>query len=517
MTLADKHRKTNPADLSDLIISGDRVLTQAEFRERGQRVAAGLKAMGLTEGESIAVVMRNDLAFLEAMLGADIAGIYVAAVNWHANADEAAHIITDSGARLIVIHADLMAQFGAALPDDIPVLQVSTPPEIAAAYRVAEAAAPRDRDWEAWRDSHAPYDGPPAAPRSNIIYTSGTTGNPKGIVREPAVGEMATRIRQVMAYAYGISADEPIRTAVTGPLYHSAPNVYSFHAARSPGGLVVLQARFDAEGLLRLIHDYRLTHLHLVPTMFVRLLKLPAEVRARYDVSSLRYVVHGAAPCPADVKSAMIDWFGPVIGEYYGASETGAAIALRPEEAAAHPDTVGRPTPWTRIEIVGADGKVCSTGEIGEIYLKIDNYPAFEYRNRPGAADKVRRGDLVSAGDIGYLDAEGYLHLCGRKSDMIISGGVNIYPADIEAALMTIPGVRDAAAFGIPDREFGESIAAYVATELSEEALRQDLAHRLARYKIPRVFRTVSAIPREDSGKIRKKALREALLAELAG
>ena len=179
-------------------------------------------------------------------------------------------------------------------------------------------------------------------------------------------------------------------------------------------------------------------------------------------------------------------------------------------------DSVGRPTPWTRLEIVGTDGKHCAAGEVGEIYMKIDQYPAFEYRNRPGLADTVRRGDLVSAGDIGFLDSEGYLHLCDRKSDMIISGGVNIYPADIEAALVGIDGVMDAAVFGVPDPEFGEKIAAYVVTNLGEAALREHLVGRLARYKIPGIFRTVSAIPREDSGKIRKKKLREELLAEIA-
>ncbi|WP_235912076.1 AMP-binding protein [Mesorhizobium xinjiangense] len=516
MRLAERLESSSPADLAGLIISGDRMLSQDELQRRGMKIATGLKAMGIQEGDSIAVVLRNDFAFLETMLGANIAGVYVAAVNWHASAEEAAHILADSGAKLVVIHADLMAQFGAGIPDGVAVLQVSTPQEIATAFRVAALPAPVECDWDDWRDSHEPYDGPAAAPRSNIIYTSGTTGNPKGIVREPAVGDMAARVREVLSYSYGLSPDEPIRTAITGPLYHSAPNVYTFHAVRSPGGIAILQPRFDAEELLALIQDYKLTHLHLVPTMLVRLLKLNKEVRDKYDVSSLRYVVHGAAPCPPEVRRAMIDWFGPVIGEYYGASETGAAVALRPDEADAHADTVGRPTPWTRIEIIGTDGTPCRTGEIGEIFVKIDRYPSFEYRNRPGAADKVRRGDLVSAGDIGYLDAEGYLHLCDRKSDMIISGGVNIYPVEIEAALIDIPGVRDAAVFGIPNPEFGESVAACVATELDVAELREQLARRLARYKIPRTFRLIESLPREDSGKIRKKKLREALLAETA-
>lgn len=498
--------------LDGMILAGDRRLSQEALMTRAARAASAMKAEGLAEGDSIAVILRNDFTFLEAMLGAAMIGVYVAPVNWHATADEAAHILRDSGARLVVVHADLMARFGAGLPDGVRVLQVTTPGEIAAAYGFDPVRAVPEQDWDRWRDAHPPHEGPAAAPRSNIIYTSGTTGAPKGVVREPATGVMAERVRDVVALAYGIAPGRVIRTAITGPMYHSVPNVYALHAVRTPGALVIVQPRFDAEDLLRLIDEHRLTHLHLVPTMMVRLLKLPPETRARYDLSSLRHVVHGAAPCPPEVRAAMIDWFGPVIGEYYGASETGPAIVLTPDEAPEHPGSVGRPTPWTRIEIVDRHGQPCPTGEIGEIYLKIDDYPRFEYRNRPGEADRMRRGDLVSAGDMGFLDAEGFLHLRDRKTDMIISGGVNIYPSDVEAALLDIPGVRDAAVLGLPDAEFGELVAACVATDLDEAALRAALAERLARFKIPRRFHIVESLPREDSGKIRKKNLRAALM-----
>ncbi len=503
------------ADLSGVVVAGDRRIGLEALNRRARQVASGLKAAGLAEGDSIAVILRNDVAFLEAMLGANLAGVYVAPVNWHATAEEAAHILEDSGARLVVVHADLMPRFADALPEGVAVREVATPAEIASAYRVQAAEASPASDWDRWRDAQKPYDGPPAAPRSNIIYTSGTTGNPKGVVREPAVGPIADRVREVVERAYGIPRNRPVRTAVTGPLYHSAPNAYTIQSLRDPGSLVVLQPRFDAEELLGLIESFRLTHLHLVPTMMVRLLQLPQDVRARYDVSSLERVAHGAAPCPPEVRRGMIEWFGPIIGEYYGASETGPAVVLPPDEALEHFDSVGRPLPWTRIEIVGAGGRPCHTGEVGEIFVKIDGYPTFEYRNRPGLADQSRRGDLVSAGDIGYLDAEGYLHLQDRKSDMIISGGVNIYPTDIEAALVDIPGVTDAAVFGMPDAEFGETVAACVSTGLSEEELRRALETRLARFKIPRLFRIMPSIPREDSGKIRKKKLRAALLEEL--
>lgn len=500
-----------------MILAGERQISQTEMTRRAARAATAMKSIGIGEGDSVAVIMRNDVAFLEVMLGAALIGAYVAPVNWHATAEEAAHILKDSGARLIVIHADLVSRFAPGFSADVAVRQVSTPPEIAEAYGFAPVAANPDQDWDRWCADAAPYDGPAAAPRSNIVYTSGTTGNPKGVVREPARGAMAARVREVVALAYGIAPGRVIRTVITGPMYHSVPNVYALHAVRTPGALVTLQPRFDAEALLQLIERHAITHLHLVPTMMVRLLRLPKAVREAYDISSLRHVVHGAAPCPPEVRQAMIDWFGPVIGEYYGASETGPGVVLTPEEAPDHPGSVGRPTPWTRLEIIDRDGTPCDTGYVGEIYLKIDNYPAFEYRNRPGEADRMRRGDMVSAGDIGFLDAEGYLHLRDRKTDMIISGGVNVYPNDIEAALVDIPGVRDAAVFGLPDAEFGEVIAACVETDLDETTLRAGLEHRVARFKIPRVFHLFDQLPREDSGKIRKKNLRADLIAARAG
>jgi len=499
-----------------MILAGERRVSQDELTLRAARAATVMKSIGIGEGDSVAVIMRNDLAFLEVMLGAALIGAYVAPVNWHATSDEAAHILKDSGARLIVIHADLISRFAAGFSPDVTVRQVTTPSEIAEAYGLTPVVADPEEDWDKWCADAAPYEGPAAAPRSNIVYTSGTTGNPKGVVREPAKGSMAERVREVVALAYGIAPGRVIRTVVTGPMYHSVPNVYALHAVRTPGALVILQPRFDAEELLRLIERHAITHLHLVPTMMVRLLRLPKKVRDGYDISSLRHVVHGAAPCPPEVRQAMIDWFGPVIGEYYGASETGPGVVLTPEEAPDHPGSVGRPTPWTRLEIIDRDGIPCETGYIGEIYLKIDDYPSFEYRNRPGEANKMRRGDLVSAGDIGFLDAEGYLHLRDRKTDMIISGGVNVYPNDIEAALVDIPGVRDAAVFGLPDAEFGEVIAACVATELTEATLRSELEQRVARFKIPRVFQLFEQLPREDSGKIRKKNLRADLIAARA-
>jgi long-chain acyl-CoA synthetase len=308
-----------------------------------------------------------------------------------------------------------------------------------------------------------------------------------------------------------------MRTVITGPVYHSAPNFYALYAAQS-GGLVILQPRFDPEELLALVAEHRITHLHMVPTMFVRLLKLPEAVKQRYDLSSLEFVVHAAAPCPPEVKRRMIEWWGPVINEYYGGTETGAVVFVTSQEALKKPGTVGRPLDFSTVRIYDEAGGVLPQGEIGEVYVWLDGWPDFTYRGLDAQRREVGRDGLVSCGDIGYLDADGYLFLCDRSRDMVISGGVNIYPAEIEAVLIDMPGVQDCAVFGIPDEEFGESLCAYVQPEagqdLTPDEVRSWLQPRLANYKLPRTIEFAAELPREDSGKIFKRRLREPYWAD---
>jgi long-chain acyl-CoA synthetase len=251
----------------------------------------------------------------------------------------------------------------------------------------------------------------------------------------------------------------------------------------------------------------------MVPTMFVRLLALPESVRARYDLSSLRWIVHAAAPCPPDVKHAMIQWLGPIVAEYYGGTETGPVVFCTSEEWLAHPGTVGRPIERATIRVLDADGSELATGESGEVYMWVDIWPDFTYEGDDAKRRAVERDGLVSCGDIGYLDADGYLYLNDRRSDMVISGGVNIYPAEIEACLLSLDGVRDCAVFGIPDDEFGEALAAHVEahdeTQLTADDVREHVRTHLAGYKTPRVVEFSDALPREDSGKIFKRRLRE--------
>jgi long-chain acyl-CoA synthetase len=295
-------------------------------------------------------------------------------------------------------------------------------------------------------------------------------------------------------------------------MYHSAPNVFASMALRA-GGFVALQERFDAEQLLQWIERYRITHLHMVPTMFVRLLGLPESVRNRYDLSSLSFVVHAAAPCAPAVKQAMIEWWGPLIHEYYGGTETAGVTCCNSAEALERPGTVGRTLESCKVRILDANKKPLPAGEVGEIYMWHHGFPDFTYKNLEQARREMNHRGLVSLGDIGYLDTDGYLFICDRLRDMVISGGVNIYPAEIEGELQQMPGVKDCVVFGIPHPEFGESLCTHIEPDsnagLTEEAVLSFLRVRLARYKVPSNVVFTKSLPREDTGKIFKRKIRD--------
>jgi long-chain acyl-CoA synthetase len=304
-----------------------------------------------------------------------------------------------------------------------------------------------------------------------------------------------------------------MRTMVPAPLYHTAPNVHALGAVALGMDLTVLP-RFDAEDFLRAVEANRIDHAQMVPTMFVRLLKLPDEVRKRYDLSSLKNVVHAAAPCPPDVKRAMIEWWGPIITEYYGGSETGIAVWCDSAEWLAHPGTVGKAVDGADIRILDEEGNILPIGQVGTVYIKpADNWPNFTYIGDDDKRRNMERDGYLTVGDVGRLDDDGFLYLSDRANDMVISGGVNIYPAEIEAALFGLEGVRDVAVFGIPDEEFGEALAAHIdadpAAGLTEDAVREFARQKLAGYKVPKVVVFDRNLPREDSGKLFKRKLRE--------
>ena len=503
--------------MSARLIGGERELAPAAFDAEVQRAAAAMTAMGIGAGDAVALLLRNDFAFFVASLAARWVGAYATPINWHATPDEIDYILADSGAALLVGHDDLLAPLAGrrGLP---ALVAVPTPAEVAAAYRLAPAAPPAGAiAWADWfaADAEAPAMAPAGA--SAMIYTSGTTGKPKGVKRQPLTPDKAGTQGRVFAAAYGLQPGPGMVVMMTGPMYHSAPNSYGI-AAAGMAETIVLQPRFDAEELLALVERHGVTHMHMVPTMFVRLLKLPDEVRARYDLSSLRVVVHGAAPCPVEVKRRMIEWWGPVIHEYYGATETGLMTAHGSADALAKPGTVGRALPGVTVKILGEDGAALGPGGIGDVFIRSEVMPDFTYHGREDERAAIDRGGFVTVGDIGWLDEDGFLFLCDRRRDMIISGGVNIYPAEIEAELLALGGVRDCAVFGIPDDEFGEAVCAWIEPQdgayPTADGVRSALGAKLSRFKLPKVIEFAAELPREDSGKIFKRRLREPYWAD---
>jgi long-chain acyl-CoA synthetase len=494
------------------IISGERRRGHAEVAERAARMAGGFEGLGVKQGDSVCILMRNDIAFIEAAYGAMQLGAYAVPVNWHFKPEEIHYILGDSGTRVLVAHADMLHQLRDAIPNGVTVLSVPTPPEIPRHYKIdpdSLAAPDFAVDLEPWLEQQRPYDGPARPQPANMIYTSGTTGHPKGVRRHAPTSEQGASAERMRAMIYGLRPGA--RALLPGPLYHSAPNSFGLRAGRL-GGALVLMPRFEPEEFLRLVEAERIDTIFMVPTMFIRLMRLPEAVRGKYDMSSLHHVIHAAAPCPADVKRAMIEWWGPVIYEFYGSTESGAVTFANSEDALKKPGTVGRIAPGAELRFVGEDGKVLPQGEIGEIYSKIAGNPDFTYQNKPEKRAEIDRDGFITSGDVGYIDQDGYVFICDRKRDMVISGGVNIYPAEIEAALHAVPGVHDCAVFGIPDEEFGEALMAVVEPQagvtLDIADIRAQLKTSLADYKVPKHVEIQANLPREDSGKIFKRRLR---------
>ncbi len=495
------------------IISGQRRRSHDEVAERAARGSSGLQRLGVKQGDSVCMLMRNDIAFIEAAYAAMQLGAYGVPINWHFKPEEINYILQDSGTSVLIAHADLLHPLRAAISRGITVLSVPTPPEILANYKIDpdHLATPDFAiGFEPWLLHQRPYAGPAVPQPQNMIYTSGTTGHPKGVRRNAPTPEQTANAEQMRARIYGLRPGA--RALLPGPLYHSAPNSFGIRAGRL-GGALVLMPRFEAEEFLALIEREKIDNIFMVPTMFIRLMKLPEAVRRKYDVSSLRHVIHAAAPCPPEVKRAMIEWWGPVIYEFYGSTESGAVTFATSEDALKKPGTVGRIAPGAELRFIGEDGRVLPPGKIGEIYSRIAGNPDFTYHNKPEKRAEIDRDGFITSGDVGYIDDDGYVFICDRKRDMVISGGVNIYPAEIEAVLHALPGVHDCAVFGIPDEEFGEALMAVVepqpGVQLDVNEIRGQLRASLADYKIPKHVEIRMQLPREDSGKIFKRRLRD--------
>lgn len=494
------------------VVAAGRFVPLEDVERRARKIASGLEALGIGPGQCVAILMRNDVPFLEVSYAVMRLGAYAVPLNWHFKGEEITYILKDCRAMALFAHADLLAEVADFIPDGLSVFAVETPASVLSTYGISKAGAlpASTRDYEAFVSSLPEHEGPVRPAPMSMIYTSGTTGAPKGVRRLTQSPEQSLVLDELRAKIYGVKPG--IRALLPGPLYHSAPNSFGLRSGKI-GDLLVMMERFDAEEFLRTVEREAIDTVFMVPTMFIRLLKLPEDVRARYDMSSLRHVIHAAAPCPADVKTKMIKWWGPVIYEFYGGTESGPVSFANSEDALKKPGTVGKASPGAQIRILDEEGRLLPQGAVGEIYSTITSYPDFTYHNKESMRAEIDRDGFITCGDVGYLDEEGYLFICDRRRDMVISGGVNIYPAEIEGVLHTMPGVSDCAVFGIPDPDFGEALMAVVepvdGATLTPEAIRTYLSGALANYKVPKTVEVRKGLPREDSGKIFKRRLRD--------
>jgi long-chain acyl-CoA synthetase len=485
-------------------------LTFAQLDDESRRLASLLAARGLQPGDTAAILMENIPRYLAAAWGALRAGLRIVPVNWHLSAAEAVYIANDSGARALITSGTL-APLAGEIAASSPVLDVRL---------MAGGPADGFEDLDAALAASSP-ERPGQEPGGQIMfYSSGTTGRPKGIKRTlppaPFGGEQL--LEGILSGLYGFGADTVY--LCTGPLYHAAPLGWSL-GAQGLGGQVVVMPRFDPEACLAMIEQFRVTDVQFVPTMFVRMLKLAPEVRARYDLSSLRRVVHAAAPCPVEVKRAVIGWLGPIVDEYYAASEGNCYFAIGSAEWLEHPGSVGRPLLGTP-HILADDGTELGAGEVGQIW--IEGPRVFEYHNDAAkTAGAFNDRDWSTLGDLGHVDADGYLFLSDRRTDLIITGGVNVYPREIEEALAMHPAVADVAVIGVPEPEMGEEIRAVVqpapgvtgSPELAAELI-EHCAGQLARFKRPRQVDFVAELPRLPSGKILRRVVRDSYQQQAA-
>lgn len=501
------HAATHPDKPAVIMADTGQVLTYQQLEERSLRLANDFRSRGLVPGDHVAIAVENRFEIVEALWAALRTGTYITAVNRHLTADESSYIIHDCGAKVVLLSGELEAAGELAeLCADVP-------------HRIAIGSALPG--FESYEDVLAASSDvkPEREPRGDdMLYSSGTTGRPKGILPAPRdidISDPDVPLIQLFTQVFGFDTDTVYLSPA--PLYHAAPLRFVMTTI-ARGGTAVIMPRFDAEGALETIQRYGITHSQWVPTMFIRMLKLPQEVRDSYDVSTMRCAIHAAAPCPAEVKQKMIEWWGPIIFEYYASTESAGLTLVNSEESLRKPGTVGRDGFMGTVHICAPDGEELPAGETGIVYFEVaEGREPFEYygdEQKTAESRHPQNPRWVTTGDMGWIDEDRYLFLADRTSFLIITGGVNIYPQEIENALALHPDVRDVAVVGEPDEELGEIVVAYLEPEdhvgpdqdLGAQ-VREWLDGRLSRFKMPRRFHTISSLPRTPTGKLVKRKL----------
>jgi long-chain acyl-CoA synthetase len=491
-----------------IVDADERQVTHAELLASVNQLSHGLQALGLKRGDSIAAMLPNSREAIELYLAMQQVGLYLTPLNFHLVGPEIAYILKDCEAQAFVVHerfADVCR---------LAVEETDFSPQRVFSVGDIDGFQHYD-DLKAGQPSTLPEN---RALGAVMNFTSGTTGRPKGVRRPLPTTAIEETDLAAALLAYYVERDDADNVHLLAcPWYHTAPLVMASPSIHM-GHTLVIMDRFDPQRALELIERYRVTITHLVPTQFVRLLALPEDQRRRFDTSSLSHVIHGAAPCSPDIKRRMIDWLGPVLDEYYNSTEGVGGTIIFSDEWLAKPGSVGKARNDNKIVIMDDDGNILPAGQIGTVYSVARGRGDFEYFKDPEKTQQSKRGEYRTVGDIGSLDEDGYLYLSDRKADMIISGGVNIYPAEIESVLITHHRVADVAVFGIPNSEWGEEVKAVVEllpgkSETDDDQVRAELLEflqgRIARYKLPRSIDFVAALPRDPNGKLYKRRLRD--------
>lgn len=491
-----------------IIVDGE-FFNREKFDSKAKKLVSALRSLGLKEGDVIAVMLKNSIEYLEVIQASKQLGTSYCPINWHLTRAETSYLIQDSKAKVFIVSHDLIHLFENGERIELPVILVGGD--------AANANVDKYIYYQNWSERFVEDNEFSLTPRGHMAYTSGTTGKPKGVVRMPIdyakEPKRKKEMQDILAETLGLT--HGIRALLPAPLYHSAPSLFAQHALQV-SSLFVLMSKFDPIKLLENIQKFKIELVYLVPIMFVRLLKLELSLRNQYDLSSIKFIASTGAPCSPEIKKQMIDWLGPVVYETYASSEAGLVTLINSEQALKKPGSAGLPVGRGVVKIYSEDGSECDHGQVGYVYVRQYAYGDFEYQNNSKARREIDRNGLINLGDIGYVDEDGYLFICDRRSDMVISGGVNIYPAEIEHQIMQYAGVADCAVIGIPDEEYGESLMAFIQPLGGEEdfnldSLRGLLEEKLAKYKIPKIFKISKDLPRDDNGKIYKRYLREKL------